>query len=56
MLRFVVPLIYAVSPPLVYGIIRNRMDRAIPLYKPNQRARRLEPKCSLSTRNAAEGS
>lgn len=26
-----VPLMYAISPPLVYGIIRNRMERAIPL-------------------------
>lgn len=31
MLKFVLPLMYAVSPPLVYGIIRNRMEHVIPL-------------------------
>jgi uncharacterized protein (TIGR00369 family) len=30
-LKFILPLMYAVSPPLVYGIIRNRMDHVIPL-------------------------
>ena len=28
----------------------------ISAYRPNQRARRLEPKCSLSARNATDGS
>jgi uncharacterized protein (TIGR00369 family) len=31
MLKFILPIMYAVSPPLVYGIIRNRMDHVIPL-------------------------
>jgi uncharacterized protein (TIGR00369 family) len=31
MLKLVVAALYAVSPPLVHGIIRNRMDRVIPL-------------------------
>lgn len=31
MLKFVLPVMYAVSPPLVYGIIRKRMDHVIPL-------------------------
>ncbi len=31
MLKFILPVMYAVSPPLVYGIIRNRMDNVIPL-------------------------
>jgi uncharacterized protein (TIGR00369 family) len=31
MLKYVIPFMYAVSPPLVYGIIRNRMDHVIPL-------------------------
>jgi uncharacterized protein (TIGR00369 family) len=31
MLKFIVSILYAVSPPLVYGIIRNRMDHVIPL-------------------------
>jgi uncharacterized protein (TIGR00369 family) len=31
MLKYVVPIMYAVSPSLVYGIIRNRMDHVIPL-------------------------
>jgi len=31
MLKFIVQMMYAVSPALVYGIIRNRMDHVIPL-------------------------
>ncbi len=31
MLKFILSVMYAVSPPLVYGMIRNRMDRVIPL-------------------------
>jgi uncharacterized protein (TIGR00369 family) len=31
MLKYVVPIMYTVSPSLVYGIIRNRMDHVIPL-------------------------